>query len=186
VSAQASVPEPRLRAVATFAIRVPTVDDLLDPYSVEPLERRPLTAEVRQRILESWIDVRRERPSQLTVRIPAEEVGPEFAESLRAAIGNDLVATSEVSRRLRIFTRGQRREAWLAFGFLIVCLLASGAIDSLGGTDALLDGVSQGLVVLGWVALWRPAEQAFRGISRWLSRNRYRELAQIDVEIKRV
>jgi hypothetical protein len=53
-------------ALGAVAIRVPSVDDLLDPYSVEPLEQRPLRDEMRERILLAWIDTREERPSHLT------------------------------------------------------------------------------------------------------------------------
>ena len=44
-------------------------------------------------------------------------------------------------------------------------------------------GISQGLVVLGWVAMWQPAQQMFQGVSLWLSRNRYEELAQVPIEV---
>jgi hypothetical protein len=40
------------------------------------------------------------------------------------------------------------------------------------------------LVVLGWVAMWQPAQQVFQAISRMLSRARYRELSQVPIEIE--
>jgi hypothetical protein len=67
--------------------------------------------------------------------------------------------------------------------FLVVCLLASSLFDKVTANEALFTSVSQGLVVLGWVAMWQPAQQVFHAVSRRLSRSRYRELSQVPVEI---
>ena len=170
--------------MAAFAIRVPSVDDLLDPYSTEPLERCPLRDEIRERILLAWIDTRDERPSHLSVEMPAQERERAPAERLQQAIRNDFVETFASSTRFHVFTRGERREAEVAFVFLILCLLGSSLIDSVTRNDALFSGISQGLLVLGWVAMWQPAQQVFQGVSRWLSRGRYRELSQVPIEIE--
>ncbi len=166
-----------------FAIRAPSVDDLLDPYSVGVLERRPLHDEVRDRILHAWLEARKERPEYLSVQLPADERREGLDERLQTAIRNDLQKTYETSRRWRFFTRGQRREAWIGFFFLIICLLLSGMVDRASGGDPVLDGISQGFVVLGWVALWKPAELVFRGVNRRMSRKRYRELSKVPIEV---
>jgi hypothetical protein len=169
--------------VAAFAIRAPSVEDLLDPYSPEPLERRPLREDVRDRILRAWIDTREERPDHLTIELPAEQGREDLAGWLQAAVRHDLAATYEASKRLRVFTPGERREAWIAFCFLVVSLFASSLVDDLTANDALFVSISQGLVVLGWVAMWQPAQQVFQAVSRRLSHRRYRELAQVPIEI---
>jgi len=174
---------PSLSSMPEFAIRVPSVDELLDAYSVEPLERRPLRDDVRERILRTWIDTREERPSHLTVELPANERRAGLDADLKEAIRQDLSRTYQESKRLHVFTRGERREAEVAFMFLVVCLLASSLFDKVTANEALFTSVSQGLVVLGWVAMWQPAQQVFHAVSRRLSRSRYRELSQVPVEI---
>ena len=119
-----------------FAIRAPSIDDLLDPYSAEPVEQRPLREDVRDRILRAWIDTREQRPSHLTVELPAEHKREGLGPPVEAAIRNDLVATYAASRRLHVFTRAERREAQVAFTFLIVCLVASSLIDTATSNDA--------------------------------------------------
>jgi len=79
--------------VEEFAIRAPSVDDLLDPYSAEPVDRRPQRDDVRDRILRAWIDTREHRPDHLSVELPAEAKRDGLAAELEAAIRNDLVAT---------------------------------------------------------------------------------------------
>jgi hypothetical protein len=166
-----------------FGIRVSSVDELLDPYSTEPLELRPLCDEIRERILYEWIDTREDRPSHLIVQMPTDQRRPDLDRRLSAAIRHDLEQTYQESGKLRTFTRSERDEAWTGLGLLAICLTASGAIDQLGGGEGLLDGISQGIVVLGWVALWRPAERYVRAVSRRLNRRRYRELSRVPIEI---
>jgi hypothetical protein len=169
--------------MAKFGIRVASVDELLDPYSVEAVEHRPLRDEVRDLILYEWIDTREERPSSLVVQMPADQRRPDLDRHLSTAIRSDLEETYEESGRLRSFTHSERHEAWIGIGFLVVCLTISGMLDRLADGNELLEGISQGIVVLGWVALWRPAERYVRAVSRRLNRRRYRELSEVPIEI---
>lgn len=166
-----------------FAIRANSVADLFDPYSPEPIERRPLEDIARQRILRTWIDTKHERPERLTVELPAAEHSEYLDARVREAIRHDLVETYQASRRWRTSTRGERRETRVAFAFMVVCLFASSIIDNIEESAALLNSLSQGLVVLGWVALWQPADRMFRAVARRLNRSRYRELAEVPIEI---
>lgn len=166
-----------------FAIRVPTVEDLFDSYSAEPLDQRPLSDEVRDRILRAWIDTREERPDHLTVELPESERREGLGERLEAAIRHDLTVAYESSKHLFVYTRSERREALVAFGFLVVCLVASNLVDQVTSDRTFTVGLSQGLVVLAWVALWQPAQQMFGAVSLWLSRNRFEELSEVSIEV---
>jgi hypothetical protein len=169
--------------VADFAIRAPSVDDLLDPYSVEPLEARPLTDEIRDRILEAWVNTRDERPEQLTVELPAELRSDELARKLQSAIREDLRETSVESSKLRIYSHSELRQAQIAFAFLVACLFASNLVDRTAGDDGLADSIAQGLVVLGWVAMWGPADHFFKAVTRRLNHKRYAELAEVPIAV---
>ena len=169
--------------MADFAIRAPSVDDLFDPYSVEPLEARPLTDEIRDRILEAWVNTRDERPEQLTVELPAELRSDELARKLQSAIRKDLRETSEESAKLRIYSHSELRQAQIAFAFLVACLFASNVVDQATSDDGLADSIAQGLVVVGWVALWGPADHLFKAVMRRLNHKRYAELAEVPIAV---
>ncbi len=169
---------------ASFAIRVPSLDYLIDPYGVGPTSERPLTDEVRERILWAWIDTREGRPDHLTIEVPGELRRDRLAEDLKMAVRKDLEETYVASKKWLSVSRSERRETLIAFGFLIVCLVLSSLMDQATENDAFFSSVSQGLVVLGWVALWTPAQRLFATVSRRLNRSRYRELAQAKIEIE--
>lgn len=168
---------------AAFAISVNSIDDLFDQFSAEPLASRPLREEVRERILRAWIDTREQRPAHLAVELPVEQRRAGAGEEVETAIRHDLERAYEASKHLFIFTRSERREALIAFSFLVVCLLASSLLDRATDDDALFVGVSQGLVVLGWVAMWQPAQQMVQAVSLRLSKGRYEELARIPIAV---
>lgn len=168
---------------SAFAISVNAIDELFDPYTAEPLDRRPLREEVRTRILHSWIDHRDHRPDHLSVELPAGERRDGVGDAVEAAIRHDLDNAYQASKNLMSFSRSERREALIAFSFLVVCLLASTLVDRVTENDALFVGISQGLVVLGWVAMWQPAQQMVQAISLRLSKKSYEELAELPVSV---
>jgi hypothetical protein len=44
-----------------------------------------------------------------------------------------------------------------------------------------VEGVSQGILVVGWVALWRPAERFVEVVPHIFNKRRISEFADIDV-----
>ena len=168
---------------SAFAISVNAIDDLFDPYTAEPLASRPLREEVRSRILNAWIDAHDDRPDHLSVELPIGERREGRDVDVATAVRGDLRGAYESSRNLRVFSRSGRREALIAFGFLVVCLLASSLVDQVTENDALFVSISQGLVVLGWVAMWQLAQQLVQAISLRLSKKSYEELAALPIEV---
>jgi hypothetical protein len=71
----------------------------------------------------------------------------------------------------------------IGIGVLFGSIVVSTALDRTS-ENVLIEGVSQGILVLGWVALWRPATH-FVGevVPHLFNRRRYAEFADIDVRI---
>jgi hypothetical protein len=65
--------------------------------------------------------------------------------------------------------------------FLFLSIVVSTAIDR-STDDVILAGISQGIVVVGWVSLWRPAERFIvEVVPHFFNRRRISEFADIDV-----
>jgi hypothetical protein len=57
----------------------------------------------------------------------------------------------------------------------------STAVDSVSG-NVFVGGLSQGILIVGWVALWRPAERfVVEVVPHVFNRRRLAEFADIDV-----
>ena len=64
---------------------------------------------------------------------------------------------------------------------LFVCITTSTAIDR-ATNEIMLQGVSQAILLLGWVALWDPAARLVTQIlPHFFNRRRFAEFADIDV-----
>ena len=113
------------------------------------------------------------------VELPSELRREGLARELEAAIRGDLAEASEESAKLTIYSRSELRHAQIAFAFLVGCLFVSNLIDRAAGDQGLADSIAQGLVVLGWVAMWGPVDRFFRAVFH----RRYRELAAVPIEV---
>ncbi len=65
--------------------------------------------------------------------------------------------------------------------FLLACVMASTAMDQ-ASENVFIEGLSQGILLVGWVALWRPAERFVVDVApHMVNRRRFAEFADIDV-----
>jgi hypothetical protein len=168
--------------VAEVAIRVPSVDALFDAWSVEPLARRPLSDDGRERIVDAWAQVRKHAtgPPMLSLRLSEAERRPELDATIAAAVRNDM-ETMAVDARRHWFRRSLRsRESRIGIVLFVLALAISGLLSYAGEGDSIL---AQTFVVMAWVALWGPAYRIITAASLRLGRRYFAELALAEIEI---
>jgi len=165
-------------------IRVPSIDDLLDPWSYAPMAQRPLQDEARDRIVEEWVEHRREGGvNALVVLLPAREREEGVGDDVRAAIHNDMERMAVDCKR-HWFRRSLRgRKSRIGIVLFIACLLIAAGINY-DATDAWSDTLAQTFVVIAWVALWDPGQSVVDAASNRLARKHYQALAGIELEIR--
>lgn len=168
------------------AIRVPSVERLFDEWSPEPLEKRFLNDDARERILDAWDEGRsgQEPPDQLLLILPSGERKEGLEQSIAAAFRHDMEQTSIDARRHWIRRSLRARETRVGFLVFFVAMVISVLISdgSDGGSVETL--FAQTFVVIAWVALWGPAGRFIRGASYRLERKAFAELAKVPVRIR--
>jgi hypothetical protein len=168
--------------VADVAIRVPSVDALFDAWSVEPLARRPLSDEGRERLVDAWAQVRKRATGSpvVSLRFPEAERRPELDATIAAAVRKDM-ETMTVDARRHWFRRSLRpRESRIGIALFVLALTISGILGYVGEGDSIL---AQTFVVMAWVALWGPAYRVITAASLRLARRYFSELALAQIEI---
>ncbi len=172
--------------MAAVAIRVPSVEALFDPWSPEPLERRPLGDEARSRIVDGWIEAskRKRRPDRLALTFPAGERAAGLEDSILAAIRHDMEAMQVDARHHWIRRAVAPRESRIGFLVFILALIVAGLIDYGSADGSLSTMLSQTFVVLAWVALWGPAFRLMTASSYRLGRRSFGEIATAPIEIR--
>jgi hypothetical protein len=166
--------------VAELAIRVPSVDALFDAWSAEPMERRPLSDEARERILEAWTRARKHATESPTVALslPASERREGLEETIAAAVHHDMETMTVDSRHHWIRRSLRPRESRIGIVLFFVALAIGALID--WGDESFLGQV---FVVFAWVALWAPAYRVITAASFRLARKYFIELAEADVRV---
>lgn len=167
--------ELRLRAVAQ-------VFNSLDP---SPFHDRDLDDTAEEYILDWARELPPRAPIRIIVHLPADEAAKARTQDLGAACRNYFCARADILARDRteLFRTGRQ---YLAIGIplLVVCLLASQFARAKLGSGPLAAIVSESLVIVGWVANWKPIETFL--YDWWpLKRRRdlYLRLADAEIEI---
>jgi hypothetical protein len=142
---------------AEIAVRTRSAAALFSPFDPSPLRERDLDPAVEAHL----VDWARELPSRAALRIavelpPAEAAGPEAAGIGPAMSAYFAARARSAAAEQRELFRTGRVALAMGIGVLAVCLLASQALALVEFSGARL--VSESLVILGWVANWRPLE----------------------------
>jgi hypothetical protein len=165
-----------------FAIRVDSIDALFWDYDARPVADRTLSGEVRWHLLDEWERVRESRPASLTIYAPESDRERTDEDAVRVAIHASLLKSSGPLRRIDPLSRQEKVGARIGIAFLFVSIMVSTILDRIS-EDVLVEGVSQGILVVGWVALWRPAERfVVEVVPHVFNRRRFAEFADIDVQ----
>jgi len=164
-----------------FAIRLSSIDQLFWNFDAGPVAERTLSGDARWYLLDEWDRVRRAEPRYLTIYAPESDRENTDEDAVRAAIWASLRKSSGPLRRIDPLSRQEAVAAWIGVAVLLICVIASTAIDQ--WTDnVFISGLSQGILLVGWVALWRPAERfVVEVLPHVFNRRRFAEFADIDV-----
>lgn len=142
--------------MATIEIRIPKLVYLFHVMDPAPLRERALSARAERYITAGAEAHRPTKPERLLIHLP---------ESLRAHAAD---ATDAIHAHFhRVHAQGERTfrrrlriggtALAVALGVLAASLWLRSMLSNVQG-DALAQGIGEGLLILGWVAMWRPVE----------------------------
>jgi hypothetical protein len=166
-------------------LRLARLDQLFNSLDPSPFLERDLDEDAEEFI----VDWARELPSDLPIRIvvhvPQKEAVKAQNIGIQTAITRyfDYRATVANSNLRELFRIGRR---YLAIGIpiLLVCLFASQWLRTHFGESPLANIFEESLVIVGWVANWKPIETF---LYDWgpMKRRRdlYRRLSRADCQI---
>jgi hypothetical protein len=140
--------------MADIEIRLERLEQLYDLLDPAPFRDKALDRAAEAYLLECAEDAPGHEPLRLMVRVPPALVAreAEVADAVHAHFGW-LWARADKRRAAR--TRMHRFAMLLGLVVLLAALGLRGLFDEGGGIAEVL---REGLLILGWVALWRPVE----------------------------
>lgn len=143
---------------AKIELNLSRLAQLFNSLDPSPFHERDLDQDAEDFIISSAEEIGRERPLRLVIHLPADQVPQGSAHDLGEAIHNYFeYRAAHEARRLRILFRDGRIALVIGLAFLLACTLLRELVNSFGH-ESISDPLGEGLLILGWVAMWRPLE----------------------------
>jgi len=144
--------------VHQISVRLREIGQLFNSMDPTPFHHKDLDPEA-QKFIESWAQ---EFPpgSRFLLVIHLEKKPPQgdAAALLTEAVHNYFGYEAQMAgRELKRLLRLGRSSLLVGLGFLSLCTIAAKALGALGG-GAYLEILREGLIIAGWVAMWRPIQ----------------------------
>ena len=142
-----------------IAVRVHTIGQLFNSFDPSPFREKDLDAGVEE-FLTSWVrELPPGAPFTIAVHLPPEEAARPEASSIADAFAHYFSDRADVGEHeMRELFRVGRRSLGIGIVALIACLAASQLAAKLIPNDMLARMLEEGLIIIGWVANWRPIE----------------------------
>jgi hypothetical protein len=177
-------PSPYRREGDTWCLdlRVREVRQLFDLRDPAPFRERDLDPGVVDYLLEATEEIPRRAPIKVVVFVSDEREPSVSDDAVRASIRNYFEhALAVEGMRIRAHLRQGRMAVIVGVTVLVACLLIANAISPSVTWKRIL---REGLVIGGWVAIWRPVEHFLYDWWPFLERRRVlRRILDATVEI---
>lgn len=145
-----------------IAIRVERIEDLFDGFDPTPMPDRDLAPRVDAHVVGWAQDLPRNAPLRLKVILSPDQAARAEAGRIATDIANHFAARAHAeTRALCALRRDGRIALVIGIAVLAACIGLGQALESAAphlpfGRVAKL--IAESLVIMGWVAMWRPAE----------------------------
>jgi hypothetical protein len=130
--------------------------DTLDPF---PFREKGLDPSAEKYIVDWARELGRDRPLRIVVHLPVNECGNGRGSELAGAFENFFkFRAGVVAGDLKDLFRIGRRSLSIGILVLAVCLIVARSIPSSQQASAFGGFLRESVLILGWVANWRPLE----------------------------
>ena len=139
-------------------INLQTSKQLFNTFDPSPFHEKDLDAAAERYIVDSVDELALHKPVHLLIHLPQSEIVPDIANQFREAIrGFFIYRASEARHHLRRCFRDGRIALIVGVSFLLSCLLIRELL--LPFTEGFLYRLlTEGFLIIGWVALWHPLD----------------------------
>jgi hypothetical protein len=169
-------------------IRLNSVGQLFNSFDPSPFQGRDIDDAAEEFIVGWAREFRGGEQLRIVVHLPPDQCETAGARSLAASVAQHFEYRTGVMRRelSELFRQG-RLYLMVGLSIFVVCHVLAEIIRSAFPENTFAKGVEQGLIIIGWVANWKPFELLI--YDWWPLRRRIRlfqRLAAADIEVKAV
>jgi hypothetical protein len=142
-----------------IAVRARTIGQLFNSFDPSPFREKDLDAGV-EAFLVGWVrELPEGAPFTIAVHLPPEETARPEAAGIGEAFAHYFDYRAQVAEQeLRELFRIGRRSLGIGLLVLIACLAGSQLLAALVPNAVVARVLEESLIIVGWVANWRPIE----------------------------
>ncbi len=173
-------------AEGVIEVRISELAQLFNSLDPSPFHERDLDADAEEYIAGWARELPPDAALRVVVHLPRDEARKAEERGLEAAFANYFAErAATVERDLKELFRVGWRYLSVGLPVLVLCLVASQFARTSLGAGSLARAIEESLIIVGWVANWKPIE-TFLYDWQPLKRRRdlYRRLRDARVEIK--
>jgi hypothetical protein len=157
---------------------------LFDSFDPAPFHEKDLDPDAEEYIYNAVDEFPLKKPLEIMIYLPPPKVSKEIDINLKKAIRNHFSYKKLLTEiELRRLLQQGRKNLVIALAFLFFCLLTIRLLSTF--EESLLNTLlSEGFLIIGWVAMWEPVHIFLYG--RWPivhKRNIYQKIIDMDVYI---
>lgn len=168
---------------ARIELRLRELKQLFDSFDPAPFHEQDLDGDAEEFIV-SWArEYPVDAPLVFRLHLPRDQASLEPQQTVQQALGRYFTYRAELAR-LEVKRTLQQGRASLIVGvvFLVSCMLLRELVSSASNDGMRV--LQEGLLIVGWVAMWRPIELLLYDWWPLLRRRRtYENLARMRVEV---
>ena len=167
-------------------VRIEELRQLFNSLDPSPFRKRDLDPDAEEHIVGWARELPDDAPLKIVFHLPGAEASKAEERGLRSALSNYFVERAGIAdRELRELFRNGRRYLSIGVPLLVMCLVASQLARGALGSGPLARALEESLIIVGWVANWKPLETFLYDwwpVTR--RRDLYRRLAHAEVEVR--
>lgn len=170
---------------STIELWLSTLQQLFNSFDPSPFHEKDLDREAEEYIVGAADELGSPGPIRLVVHLPAEQLQNARSLDLEGSVRHYFsYRLSEAERKLRLHFREARAALLIGVLFLVACIVLRQLV-SLVLQEPATRIVEEGLLILGWVAMWGPIQLLL--YDWWPLRHRvhlFGRLANMRVEVR--
>jgi len=142
-----------------IAIRVRTIMQLFNSLDPSPFRERDLDPHTEEFVVGWARELPHGAPFTIVVEMPPEEATKPEAAGIGEAFANYFQLRAQAADHdLRELFRVGWRSLAIGLVVLVVCLVGSQVVAKMAGNAVVARVLEESLIIVGWVANWRPIE----------------------------
>jgi len=170
---------------AAIAIQIGDLHQLINSLDPSPFRERELDSDAEDHIVGWARELPRTAPIRIQIHMPAATAHETDEAELRETIVTHFSnAAVNCGRELRELLRIGRIQLGIGLVVLVLCVSAGQILIARFGGGPAIQFADEGLVILGWVANWKPLETFLYGWWPIIRRRRlFLRLASAEVSL---